>query len=366
MLESNLYSANIQKILENQDRHINELKRNPFLRILYRLDKYDIQQSMSVEEHFQKNSEVIKKVNSSKIRLTVFNFKFILSWISFRKKNKIDIIKELDSSGYLAVACIVKNEARYIREWIDFHLVAGVDHIIIFDNGSTDATKNIIRKYVLSGAVTYIYYPGESAQYYAYFDAARLSRKKFKWLALIDADEFLFPVELDSLVNVLKDYEEYPALGVNWIVFGPSGHSDRPKGDVIDNYRSTFCDYNNEMNCRIKSIVQPMKVKSVPSPHFCYLKNGQFAVDENKMEISGAAMYTNVGMAFTFCNNRKVIRINHYWTKSLEDLREKCERGYPDGTKNPKYDETLKRLDYPMCEDNAILDYVQKRRRNYE
>ena len=33
---------------------------------------------------------------------------------------------------YLAIACIAKNEGRYIREFIEFHLAVGVDRIYLF------------------------------------------------------------------------------------------------------------------------------------------------------------------------------------------------------------------------------------------
>ncbi|MEE1110133.1 MAG: glycosyltransferase family 2 protein, partial [Lachnospiraceae bacterium] len=40
----------------------------------------------------------------------------------------------------LAVVVIVKNEELYIREWIEYHRLAGISHIYLYDNGSTDKT----------------------------------------------------------------------------------------------------------------------------------------------------------------------------------------------------------------------------------
>ena len=35
---------------------------------------------------------------------------------------------------------------------------------------------------------------------------------------------------------MLVEYEEWPAVGVNWAMFGTSGHEKKPEGLVIENY----------------------------------------------------------------------------------------------------------------------------------
>ncbi len=37
-----------------------------------------------------------------------------------------------------AIAAIVKNEGRYLREWIEFHRLVGCTKFYIYDNNSTD------------------------------------------------------------------------------------------------------------------------------------------------------------------------------------------------------------------------------------
>jgi len=179
--------------------------------------------------------------------------------------------------------------------------------------------------------MVYLKFPGKKVQIHAYNVACNLCKKSSRWLALIDADEFIVPVEADNLPQILKDYENYPALGVNWILYGPSGHDVAPTGLVCENYKMTFADRNNELNCRIKSIVNPRLVRSVVSPHHCLYIGDTFAVDENKDEIIGEAIYAKYSsMACTMFNHTSKIRINHYWTKSKDELLKKCVRGYPD------------------------------------
>ena len=96
---------------------------------------------------------------------------------------------------YLSIGCIIKNEGRYLREWIEYHLWAGVEHFYIYDNGSTDNTKEVLAPYILSGKVTYHYFVADreegDQQRRAYNDAISRYKRCTRWLALIDADEFL-------------------------------------------------------------------------------------------------------------------------------------------------------------------------------
>lgn len=284
-----------------------------------------------------------------------------LKRLRFHLNNHIRIKRKCNRyNDYLSIACIVKNEEIYIAEWIEFHILVGVERFYIFDNGSTDNTRNMLQPYIDRGIVIYIDYPGKAAQINAYNDALRLAGKNTKWLAFVDADEFIVPVKEDNVKSVLKEFEDEPSLGVNWIVYGPCGHQHRPEGLVINNYKKTFADRNNELNCRIKSIVQPKKTKCMITPHFGIYKKQQFAVNEKHDIITGAAAYVQDGRACTLVNSVEKIRINHYWTKSLDELKTKCNRGYPDGTSNPQYERTLERVNYPLVEDNITDRFANK------
>ena len=37
---------------------------------------------------------------------------------------------------FLSVCAIFKNEGRFLKEWLDYYLLAGVDHFYLYDNGS--------------------------------------------------------------------------------------------------------------------------------------------------------------------------------------------------------------------------------------
>ena len=182
-------------------------------------------------------------------------------------------------------------------------------------------------------------------------------------MALIDADEFLFPTEDISLPDFLKNYEKFPAIGVNWITFGHCNHEKQQDGLLVDNYQMTFADKDNPLNCRIKSIVRPKCVSYCNSPHFCHYKHG-FAVDENMNTICAPSFESVFSNSITLFNSTYKIRINHYWTKSKEELKEKIKRGYPDGASVDKYENIIKRLDFPLVNDKKIIEFKNKRLKN--
>lgn len=277
----------------------------------------------------------------------------------YRNNNfKIKATMRKSGRNYLSIVCIIKNEAMYINEWIAFYKIMGVDHIYLFNNGSTDNIKDVITKHVQNGYVTFIDYKGANAQLPLYRLAIRALRKVSQWVAFIDADEFVIPAE-GTLKDYMKKQEKYPGIGINWIVYGTGGHIERPEGLVTENYLHTFEDQNNLMNLRIKSIVKPKETYDVSSPHFCILKHGTYAVDEDGNEITAKWMHiSGSGPAFTEKNKTKKIRINHYWTKSEQDLHEKCNRGYAAGSFSPDYENIMKKLDYPQKVDTTIEKYI--------
>ena len=58
--------------------------------------------------------------------------------------------------------------------------------------------------------------------------------------AFIDADEFLVPMDgTPDLPTLLRDYERYGGLAVNWRMFGSNGHQER-QNDTLTSYTACF------------------------------------------------------------------------------------------------------------------------------
>lgn len=93
----------------------------------------------------------------------------------------------------LAVVAILKNEGPYLKEWLDYHLFAGVDHFYLYDNDSPDNQAEVAKPYVEAGLVDYFSAPGKVMQMAVYNDAAKRFKFFCRYMAFIDGDEFIYP-----------------------------------------------------------------------------------------------------------------------------------------------------------------------------
>lgn len=221
----------------------------------------------------------------------------------------------------LAFTTIIKNEAKYIEEWILFHQLVGVEKFYIYDNGSTDGVYDILKKYIEIGLVEYKYLPGKMKQLVAYNHSLYVNRYKTKYMGFIDADEFVIPNigELPDLVDKLISKYNASGIAINWRMYGSSNHYNKKNGLVIENYRYRSLD-NFEPNKHIKTICNPRKVLFVRNPHFPIYFKG-YSIDENGHKVSGP---------FNEGGSCDILRINHYFTKSKEDYICKMNRGKAD------------------------------------
>ncbi|MBA3010526.1 MAG: glycosyltransferase family 92 protein [Proteobacteria bacterium] len=225
-----------------------------------------------------------------------------------------DIPKKFEHA--FAIAAIVRNEGRYLQEWIEFHRLVGCSKFYIYDNSSTDNTRDILDYYSKKGVVDWVEWPHMNSwlntQQLAYCHAIYKSRCHVQWLALIDVDEFLFSPSYKNFVSFLELYVDLPALIVYWDMFGTSGHKFRPKGLLTENYtkRTDISHPENQYRPLVKSIVQPHEVTAVSNVHCFQTKIWPvLGYDENRTPIT----------LISDIHPQKQIRLNHYYTKSLED-----------------------------------------------
>lgn len=213
----------------------------------------------------------------------------------------------------IAICAIFQNEAVYLREWIEFHKLVGVKHFYLFNNLSSDDYSSALAPYIKSGEVELFQWPYESTetigwneiQCDAYNYALKLAKWKVKWLAILDTDEFLFPVEVFTLSDFLLQFEDAAAVCVNWQMYGTSGVKTIPKNHLLIEDLVIKGETNYIENLHVKSIVRPEFVDHCSNPHFCVFKPGYFQVNSDKEPFIGP---------FTRINVDK-IRINHYWTR---------------------------------------------------
>ena len=219
----------------------------------------------------------------------------------------------------VAICCIVRDE-EYLTEWIEYHALIGVTKFYIYDNESKVPVNQTLASFIDNGLVEVIPFPGEVMQLPAYHHCLKHYGPLCKWIAFIDADEFIVPKTLTgNLPEFLKAYEAYPGLGVNWLEFGSNGHIEKRDNTIQSYTRRSLKSYPR--NEHIKSIVQPRFVIKAVDPHHFEYKKGKHAVNENFIPITKGAFSTH---------NSNKIQVNHYFTRSKTDFIHKKERGRAD------------------------------------
>lgn len=276
----------------------------------------------------------------------------------------IDEEKKKEFDYELAVVTCSKDESLYLLEWIEFYRLMGVDHIYFYDNGSSDNTKSLLMPYVDIGYVTYTYVEGRGKQLEAYNNALSIGKKRCRWMAFIDMDEYIIPSDPNKkIIEVVNDIisgadKGAAGIAINWATYGTSGFRKRPKGLITHNYIKR-ANKKHFINKHIKTICNPRLVKFYISPHYPFYKRGAFSV----FEFSG---HKQIGWATSECHYKN-LRINHYMTKSAEDYMAKCRRGLGDREENYLYD-SLKQIDYADVKDTIAWRYtdeLQKRLKDY-
>jgi len=247
----------------------------------------------------------------------------------------------------------MKDEAPYLIEWLEFHKIVGVERFYLYNNNSTDNTIDILQPYLKSGEVILHDWPVTPGQIPAYEHCLSAYKIESDWIAFIDLDEFLFPTEKEDLKEVLKEFDGVVGVGVNQLFFGSSGHEIRPEGLQIEQFTKRAAD-NFDSNKYVKSIVRTEQVLRPSCPHFFIpISKDTFSVTENREPLSSSiAEKTSV----------QKLRINHYYTKSQEEMKLKLIRGWACGVENPRTWLHWEYHDRNEVEDLTIQRFIPKLR----
>ncbi len=268
------------------------------------------------------------------------------------KRDRWKDVSANDPKHYLTIGAIFKDEAPYLQEWIEFHLMQGVEKIFLYNHMSVDNFMPVLMPYIREGLVEVRTwkkpaYPGSTTQYEAYQSCVETRGPYAHWMAFIDIDEFLFPVEENvTLSEVLRRYEEHPAVAVHWKVFSTSGHVLTPPGLTIENFTKS----DPIISPMVKLIINTEQIKRFDTAHSAQFLNDRVAVTEN---------FDPITMPSRYPPSSQVLRLNHYWTKSVEEFAQKNARGNVGGGDN-KYNVglLLHREHFDTEHDTLIQRYL--------
>jgi len=249
----------------------------------------------------------------------------------------------------VAICAMFKNEAPWLKEWIDYHrIVLGIDHFYLYNNDSTDHYKEVLRSLIDEGFVELIDWsssdpkhelsgafmdaPWSGAQLGAYNDCLKnRALGKMTWVAMIDVDEFIVPTSgVDSFYELLRKAEKKNKATVclSWRVFGTSNVEDLKQGELLTERLTWRSSDEYGWNRHVKSLHRPEYVS--------------FALVHIAESLS-----PNFGSKTLSADD---VRLHHYWTRTERFCSERRKQSKEI---DPQFFDNLHKI-----EDKTILQYL--------
>jgi hypothetical protein len=232
----------------------------------------------------------------------------------------------------ISIVSLFRDEAKYLKEWIEFHLLVGVDEFHLVNNNSSDNYLDILDKYIKLGIVKLYDINVETKNNVKSFSNEQILVRHWvnklneivlnstdDWMIHVSTDEFLFPTENENIKDVLKNFDNNVGeISVNWTLFGNSKIILSDNDLLIEKLTKSSVSEWGE-NFHVKPIFKPKAVLRVPSVHFTQLKPQFIKVDATGNSQNFRNMYE--------VKNRVLspLHINHYRLRDLAWTHRKIE-----------------------------------------
>lgn len=262
---------------------------------------------------------------------------------------------------YFAVAAVFAKETNYLKEWIHFHLLVGVEKFYLICNDVDPYLSTyILKPFIDQGIVILEHMPPVEGEQFVYLQmrayqwAIKATKDKVRWLAVIDLDEFLMPNEGYDIKTVLSEFERPRIAGViiNWLNFGSSGLFFPPRLQV-EGFTKRAND-SHALNAVYKTIIYPKYTIKSYNPHSFKYETDWVAVDEFDQQIFPASC-----LNINRLHIGKKLRINHYRTRSWLEYLEKHRKWNANGHPDMKKDDTA--WYFTSNDTNNLIDLTAHR-----
>jgi len=212
----------------------------------------------------------------------------------------------------LSVCAIFKNEAKYLKEWIEYHLLIGVDHFYLYDIGSTDSFMKVLKPYIQKDLITLVYWQdfvGEreedqafiwalGTQIPAYENATQFRAKnETRWMVFLDIDEFLVSPQASNVSYLLEKYADYSGvtLACDYFDARSKKYAVPRRKLLIETLELTKAPHKNPQKAVCKTIFKPAMCSGFLWPPY------KFLFKDEHVPVAAA---------------KRELRINHYTNRN--------------------------------------------------
>jgi len=227
-------------------------------------------------------------------------------------------IEETREPEGVAICAIVRNENRYLREWIEWHKSLGVEKFFIYDNGhgNDENPRDVIGDDPQVVIMDWRDRDGNT-QCEAYDECYREHGSEFAWMGFIDIDEFVqSEMPLPDVLNTLQA----DVVAFSWRMMTDNGlvHYDpRPVQERFTQPAEDMKPESQFVKSFVRGGIEGLSFDRDPHmPHRPALE----VVNPN----GGKAPQCSVGTG-----SREVAWIDHHFTKTAEEFAQKVSRSWP-------------------------------------
>lgn len=259
------------------------------------------------------NKIVVKLYQGTKIILKTITFNLFVRPFLLRKPS-------YGKEYAISICAIFKNEGRFLKEWIEYHLLVGVDHFFLYNNESTDNYLEVLQPYIDKQIVTLIEYPGQCMQLKAYEDFYDRYAKRTQWVSFLDIDEFICPNSCLSIKEWIKSYERFPVVLIYWKMFGTSGQMTHDNEKlVIEQYHVCWKTIYHVGKCFVNTDYAIANCDKVwfHEPEVYYPLFG-FRIRVYPVNQFKRVSINELSRNIESINRDTPIQINHYWSKAWD------------------------------------------------
>jgi Glycosyl transferase family 2 len=228
-----------------------------------------------------------------------------------------------ESIGQLStlICAIVKDELRYLDEWVDYHFAIGFSMIIFYDNSDDTQQMRNWRKGRLDRNKLAIFDAiGEKQQMIAYKDcASKATSLNHSWILFADVDEFLVLKKHKSVDSFITEQGASGQIFIKWRIFGTSGHLRYTPDPVLYRFQCRVPD-DHPQNVFTKSLIDLAELdlsQTFSNPHSFPMK---------RMRAMTRTLRRKAISSLPRCDTQIAV-INHYYYRSHEEYIEKRKRG---------------------------------------
>ena len=239
------------------------------------------------------------------------------------------------------ISSIIKNEHKYLKEWIMYHLDLGFDTIDLYEDFGSDSHESItckfpnvrlipLQKLKDAGIINDDNY--QQRQRVALMHNFLESQFQYDWIANLDVDEFMMFEDGYSLQRLLSEFANYPGIYLYWKNMSANRHIKSCQR-TIKSY-DKMSNYMDDMQYEFKSLFNLNRVLRINGNHHI-VPNGVTTKRQRISSISVEEFHEKTTFEKAW--------INHYFTKSWADW---CDRIYNRGNVTFNLRHLLEFFDY--------------------